>query len=303
MALFSKNVELGPALKSTAWRKIAIGTWRRGGDPSVYGVLEFDVTQVLGYMKALQTKTAEKITITHFIGKALGQTFAAHPQLNCLLRWGRLYPRKSIDLFFQVASDGEGKDLSGCVIRQADRKSIPEIALEMKGHVHDIRYKGDPAYKKSKNTMKIVPGLLVGRLLDFLGFILYTLNIWSPLIGSPRDPFGTAMITNVGSLGLDLAFAPLVPYSRVPVLLAVAAIKDEPVVRDGQITIAPILRVGVTVDHRLIDGMHGSKMFKTISAIFADPMKHLGADGKGTGQREGAGITSFQAEAAPLAPR
>jgi pyruvate dehydrogenase E2 component (dihydrolipoamide acetyltransferase) len=85
------------------------------------------------------------------------------------------------------------------------------------------------------------------------------------------------MVTNVGSLGLDLAFAPLVPYSRVAVLLAVAAVQDKPVVKDGQIVIAPILRIGVTVDHRLIDGMHGSKMFKTISAIFADPEKHLGA--------------------------
>jgi pyruvate/2-oxoglutarate dehydrogenase complex dihydrolipoamide acyltransferase (E2) component len=274
--LFSKNVELGPALKTSAWRKIAIGTWRRNGDPSVYGILEFDCTKMLEYLKKIQAKSTEKITVTHFMGKAIGDTFAKHPQLNCVLRWGKLYPRKNVDVFFQVASDVKGEDLSGCTIRRADQKTITEIAVEMKGHIHHIREKGDPAFKKSKNTMKLVPGFLVGPLLDFLGFVLYTLNIWTPLIGSPKDPFGTVMITNVGSLGLDLAFAPLVPYSRVPVLLAVAAIKDTPVVRNGQIVSAPIMKIGVTVDHRLIDGMHGSKMFKTISAVFNDPETHLG---------------------------
>ena len=276
MPLFTRNVDLGPALKSSAWRKIAIGTWTQGGDPSVYGIMEFDSTKMLEYIKNVQERSKERITITHFIGKAIGTTFGKHPQLNCVLRWGKLYPRKTVDVFFQVASDDAGKDLSGCVIRSTDRKSIPDIAREMKGRVKKIREQGDPEYKKSKDTMKVVPGMLVGYLLKFLGFVLYTLNIWSPLIGSPRDPFGTVMVTNVGSLGLDFAFAPLVPYSRVPILLAVGVVKDTPVVRDGKVVVAPIIRIGVTVDHRLIDGMHGSKMFKTISAIFADPETHLG---------------------------
>jgi pyruvate dehydrogenase E2 component (dihydrolipoamide acetyltransferase) len=146
----------------------------------------------------------------------------------------------------------------------------------MKGRVKRIREQGDPEYKKSKDTMKIVPGMLVGKLLDLLGFVMYSLNLWSPLIGSPRDPFGTVMITNIGALGLDLAFAPLVPYSRVPILLALAAVKDTAVVRDGQVVVAPMLKMGVTIDHRIIDGMHASKMFKTMQEIFADPEGTLG---------------------------
>lgn len=276
MALFQRNVDLGPPLKASAWRKIAIGTWPNSGDPSVYGIVEFDATKMLDYIQKVQSRTGERITITHFVGKAIGTCFGKHPQLNCILRWGRLYPRKGVDIFFQVASDDSGKDLSGCVIRSTDKKSIAEIAREMKGRIKNIREKGDPEYKKSKDTMKLIPGMFVQYLLKFLGFILYTLNIWSPLVGSPRDPFGTAMITNVGSLGLDIALAPLVPYSRVPVLFAVATVKDTPVVKDGQVVIAPILRIGVTVDHRVIDGMHGSKMFKTMQAIFADPETNLG---------------------------
>ena len=32
------------------------------------------------------------------------------------------------------------------------------------------------------------------------------------------------MITNIGSIGLDQAYVPLVPYSRVPILIALGAV-------------------------------------------------------------------------------
>jgi pyruvate dehydrogenase E2 component (dihydrolipoamide acetyltransferase) len=84
------------------------------------------------------------------------------------------------------------------------------------------------------------------------------------------------MITSIGSLGLDMAFAPLVPYSRVPLLIAVGVVQDTPVVRDGRIEVAKVSRLCVTLDHRLIDGMHASHMAKTLLATFANPEKELG---------------------------
>src|SRR5262249_21267720 len=102
------------------------------------------------------------------------------------------------------------------------------------------------------------------------------LNIWTPLLGTPRDPFGSIMITNIGSLGLDMAFAPLVPYSRVPMLIALGAVREEPVVRGGQITVGKMIRLCSTFDHRVIDGVHAANMVRTAKAIFANPDKELG---------------------------
>src|SRR4051794_9805105 len=121
MSLFSRNVEIGRALKISSWRKVAIGTWHSPGDPSVYGSLDIDVEAALEYIAHLKVKTGEKITLTHFVGKAIAIVYERHPGLNCLLRMGRLYPRKTIDVFFQVASDDTGKDLSGITIREANR--------------------------------------------------------------------------------------------------------------------------------------------------------------------------------------
>jgi len=184
---------------------------------------------------------------------------------------GRLYPRKAVDIFFQVATDMKGIDLSGVTIRDAEKKTVLEIAKEMQDAVTQVRFDGDPTYKKSKNIMGSLPTFLVGCLLDLFGFLLYGLNIWSPIFGTPRDAFGSMMITNVGTLGLGLSFAPLVAYSRVPALISLSTIEEKPVVKEGNIVIAPILQIGITVDHRVIDGAHGGNMVRTLRTYFEDP--------------------------------
>ena len=276
MKLFSKNVELGPPLKTSSWRKIALGTWRVMGDPSVYGTIELDATHAIEYMNKVHHQTGQRITLSHFVGKAVATTMERHPDMNCIIRFGRFYPRKTIDLFFQVANDAAGKDLSGLVIRHANQKSIAEISKEMDRDIHAIRKKGDPEFRRMKSTMGFIPGFLVGKIMDAVSFLTYTLNVWSPLLGSPRDPFGGVMITNIGSLGLETALAPLVPYSRVPCIIVLGALKEKPIVRDGQIVIAPMITLSVTFDHRLVDGIHGSHMAQTLKKIFAQPEQELG---------------------------
>ena len=276
MTLLSRNVDLGKALKLSSWRKVAIGTWRTAGDPSVYGMQDLDATAALAYVERLRKESGLRITLSHFVGRAVAETFKRHPQINCILRWGRLYPRKSVDVFFQVATDMQGEDLSGMTVRQADTKSVPEIAREMEERVRKIKERKDKSFDKMKGIFKLLPGWLSSVLLNASGFLMYGLNLWSPLLGTPRDPFGSVMVTNIGSLGLDTAFAPLVPYSRVPILIAVGAVREAVVARSGQAVIIPQIRLCVTFDHRIIDGVQASHMSKTISRIFADPDKELG---------------------------
>ena len=273
--LVSRNVGLEPPLKISPWRKVAIGTWRSAGDPSVYGIIDADVTAALAYIDRLAKQTGERITLTHFIGRAIAEVCARHPEINCILRFGRLYPRSQVDIFFHVATESRGADLSGTTVRSADKKSVGEIAREMKDKVHDIRHKGDPGFKRMKGVMRLVPGFLAWPFVNVTGFILYTLNLWSPLMGMPRDPFGSAMVTNIGSLGLQTGLVPLVPYSRIPLLIAVGAVTDQPVIRNGGLEIRPVSRLGVTFDHRLIDGVHAGHMIKTFNRILHDPEKEL----------------------------
>jgi hypothetical protein len=50
------NVELVPLPLST-WRKIALGSWGGGGDPSVYGILEVNAARILERQKRWAERT------------------------------------------------------------------------------------------------------------------------------------------------------------------------------------------------------------------------------------------------------
>ena len=90
----------------------------------------------------------------------------------------------------------------------------------------------------------------------------------------PKDPFGSMMITNIGSLGLDTAYVPLVPYSRVPILLAHRArSRTRPSSSDGKITVGKMMRVNATFDHRFIDGFHAASMSRILRDMDRAPLR------------------------------
>ena len=278
MRWLQRHVPLGAPLTITSWRKVAIGTWRTATDASIYLMLEVNAEPALAYLATLNTRTETRVTLSSFVGKVVAETLRRHPEINCVLRFGRLYPRQTVDLFFQVATDPLGQDLSGTTIRQADTKSVETIAAELQADVARIRRDGDVAFKRMKELMGALPGVLAGPLLRLSGFFSYTLNLWTPLHGTPRDPFGSVMITNIGSLGLEVAFAPLVPYSRVPLVIAIGAVRERPTVVDHQVVAARVITLCMTVDHRLLDGVQVGRMAKTVQAMFGSPEDELGRE-------------------------
>jgi pyruvate/2-oxoglutarate dehydrogenase complex dihydrolipoamide acyltransferase (E2) component len=269
--LFRKNIDYAPQSPISDWRKITIGTWRKIGDPSVYGFTEFRVDKVLTELERLSKSCGTRITITHFIGKCVAETLRRHPELNSIVRFGSVRERKKVSIFFQAAHDPSGKDLSGLVIRDADQKNLVTIAREMDAALAHLRANGDRQTYPIKTFLGKLPDFLLARFLWLSGFMSYQLNLWSPLFGTPQDTFGSIMVTNVGALGLDFGFAPLVPYSHCPCVITVGAVKDRPVVESGSVVVGKTIRICFTFDHRLIDGLQASRIAATLTSLFENP--------------------------------
>jgi pyruvate dehydrogenase E2 component (dihydrolipoamide acetyltransferase) len=97
------------------------------------------------------------------------------------------------------------------------------------------------------------------------------------LVGRARDnkltfadlEGGTFTISNLGMFGVEDFIAVLNPPQVA--ILAVGAVKDEPVVRDGELDIAPILHVTLTCDHRAIDGADGAAFLQTLVELIEQP--------------------------------
>jgi pyruvate dehydrogenase E2 component (dihydrolipoamide acetyltransferase) len=271
------NLEIDRERELSTFRKIALGTWRTTHDPSVYGSLTLRMDRALEYIDAFRAATGRRLTVTHMMARASAAVFEAVPDANAILRLGRIYRRKKIGVFFQVAMEdpGTGKiDLSGATIHEPERKTLVEICDELQERFEKTR-KNKSNLAKSRNLFKRLPIPAVGPLLDLTAFASYTLNLDLSWAGIPRDAFGSIMITNIGALGLEEAYVPLVPYSRVPLLIALGAVRDEVIPVDGKIVVGKTMRLCATFDHRILDGAHAAAMAKTVRNWMEHPFEHF----------------------------
>src|SRR5687768_13962449 len=97
------NLVLEPKRDLSSFRKIAIGTWRDAKDPSVYGSIALEMDETLAYVEAFRAATGKRLTVTHLLASAVGKVLAAMPDANAVLRFGRIWLRKDVAVFFQVA--------------------------------------------------------------------------------------------------------------------------------------------------------------------------------------------------------
>lgn len=73
---------------------------------------------------------------------------------------------------------------------------------------------------------------------------------------------GTFTISNLGMLGVT-GFAAII-YPPQTAILAVGAIKDTPVIKQGSVVPAKLMNVTLSMDHRVVDGINAANFLKDI---------------------------------------
>lgn len=84
---------------------------------------------------------------------------------------------------------------------------------------------------------------------------------------------GTFSISNFGSYGGDFETPILNPPQSA--ILGFGQITDEPVVRDGEIVIRPMMMLSMTFDHRLIDGAEAGAFRARLKRYLETPSLQL----------------------------
>jgi pyruvate dehydrogenase E2 component (dihydrolipoamide acetyltransferase) len=88
---------------------------------------------------------------------------------------------------------------------------------------------------------------------------------------TPDDMKGsTFTLSAMGMYGLEEFYAIINQPENA--ILAVGAIIDKPWVVNGQIVIRPIMNVGLTYDHRTIDGARAGEFMMTLKRFIENPL-------------------------------
>jgi pyruvate dehydrogenase E2 component (dihydrolipoamide acetyltransferase) len=83
----------------------------------------------------------------------------------------------------------------------------------------------------------------------------------------------TFTISNLGMFGIDSFTAIINPPDAC--ILAVGAVQECPVVRNGQLAMGRRMKVTLSCDHRVVDGATGAAFLQTLSTMLKDPVSML----------------------------
>ncbi len=171
-----------------------------------------------------------KLTFLPFIIKATVEALKEHPYFNS--SYDHETSEVILKRYYNLGIAAEAPDgLKVIVIKQADTKSIAQIAKELQVLAEKIKNQTITVEEMSDSTFTI---------------------------------------TNIGSLGGGFLSVPMINYPEVAIL-GIQAIKDMPVVVDGKIAIAKMLPFSLAFDHRVVDGADAVKFGSTLIKYIEDP--------------------------------
>jgi pyruvate dehydrogenase E2 component (dihydrolipoamide acetyltransferase) len=84
----------------------------------------------------------------------------------------------------------------------------------------------------------------------------------------------TFTISNLGMFGIEEFTAIINPPDAC--IMAVGAVRQTPVVKNGQVVAGNVMKVTLSCDHRVVDGATGSKFLQTFKFLLENPVVLLG---------------------------
>lgn len=90
----------------------------------------------------------------------------------------------------------------------------------------------------------------------------------------PADYSGNSFcVSNLGMFGIERFTAIINPPAAC--ILAVGALRQEPVVREGEVRVGHVMTLSLSCDHRAVDGAVGSKFLADLKEVMENPVNIL----------------------------
>jgi len=251
------------------WRKVAAAVYRKPVDSKIFGSVEIDITDLEAFISQ-KRKQGVKITLTHFFTLAVARALKNEvPELNCYIRRGRVVQRERVDAMVSVlVRDAE---MSSVRVPNAGQINYSELAEILQEAILDTRQGDENSTMRMKGILRRIPWPLRGWIFRIFKFLTISLGISFSSIGLTANNFGSFVITNIGSIGLDTGFPALFPVSNVAMVFVMGGVSKKPVVINDTVVIRRVISLSCALDHRVVDANHGGKLFRSLKNAVRNP--------------------------------
>lgn len=255
---------------NTNWRKTAAALYRKPTDSKVFGTVELDVTELEQFI-AEKRRQGLKITLTHIFLLAIARAYReAVPELNCYVRMGRIVPRRHVDAGLSVLINN-GTEMSSVKVPDADRLTLAELAAWLDAELSRSRQGDENEVMNNKSMLARIPWPFRNWIVNLVRLITIDLGFSIPFMGISPHSFGSFLLTNTGSVGIDVGYAALMPLSNLSAVISMGFPQSKPAVVDGQIVPRRLLPLSAVMDHRVVDALHAGRLFRYFKKIVREP--------------------------------
>ncbi|MCP4298944.1 MAG: hypothetical protein GY783_00015 [Gammaproteobacteria bacterium] len=255
---------------NTPWRVTSAAIYTTPTDSRVYGTLDIDVTNAKRF---LEKKRAEgvKVTMTHLATAVLARAVAFDvPEMNCFIRRGAVVGRERLDVMVPVSVGGDA-GVTAAIIKDAHARTVSSIAQEIRDKASSGRSGDEIKAAQNKYLLNRIPWPFRRLAFRFLKWITVDMGIEIKALGLSAHSFGSFVVSDIGSFGLNTGMTALMPAAKVPAVIVLGKVEEKPVVRNGEIVIRTVLPLTGTFDHRIVDGMQIGKLARGIKRNFRKP--------------------------------
>jgi pyruvate/2-oxoglutarate dehydrogenase complex dihydrolipoamide acyltransferase (E2) component len=254
---------------NTAWRKSASTIYKKPNDSKIFGSVEIDVTDLELY---IQKKRREglKVTLTHIFLLAVARAIKENiPELNTYVKRGNIYSFPSIDTTVSVLLPSG--DMGSVKIKNVDSLLLSEAVEVLAEKIKKTKSGEENQAMKMKDKLSVYPWPLRGFIYKVIKTITTDWGFSLPFIGVDSRSFGSFILSNIGTLGLDNGFPALLPTANISFVMMLGGIQKKPWVVNNTIEIRRIMTLGAALDHRVVDASHAGKLFKYLKKIVRNP--------------------------------
>jgi len=255
---------------NTPWRVTAAAIYTTPTDSRVYGTLDIDVTEAKAFIDR-RREDGVKLTMVHMATAVLARAIAFDvPEMNCFIRRGAVVGRERLDVMVPVSVGGDS-GVTAAIIRDAHARTVTDIAEEIRQKAAEGRAGSEIKAAKNKYLLNRIPWPLRRPVFRLLKWITVDLGFEIRALGLSAHSFGSFVVSDIGSFGLNTGMTALMPAAKVPCVIVLGKIEEKPVVKNGEIVIRTILPFTGTFDHRIVDGMQIGKLARAIKRNFRKP--------------------------------
>ncbi len=255
---------------NTPWRVTSAAIYTTPTDSRVYGTLDIDVTRAKRFLEKKRA-AGVKITMTHLATVVLARAVAFDvPEMNCFIRRGAVVGRERLDVMVPISVGGDS-GVTAAVIEDAHARTVTSIAEEVRDKAASGRAGVETRAVQNKYLLNRIPWPFRRLVFRFLKWLTVDMGIEIKALGLSAHSFGSFVVSDIGSFGLNTGMTSLMPAAKVPAVIVLGKVERKPVVRRGEIAIRTILPLTGTFDHRIVDGMQIGKLAHGIKRNFRKP--------------------------------